>query len=98
MEEELIKSTNNEIKKRQFIRISKSLTAHSTEGNNNNDIDELAFMPNVNSEPNNCKVAISCPQTNEWQEAMQAEIDKLNKQNTWTITSLPEDKIPLKGR
>lgn len=61
-------------------------------------LDELAFIVNINDEPNTFKQAISSPQKQDWLNAMQAEIDELESQNTWTRTTLPHDKIPLKGR
>lgn len=53
---------------------------------------------NINSEPHTYKEAIMSPQADEWHKAMKAEIDELESQNTWSITELPHDKIPLKGR
>lgn len=29
---------------------------------------------------------------------MQVEIDELQNQNTWTISPIPQGKVPLKGR
>jgi hypothetical protein len=63
-------------------------TSSSYTINNNNidnsafDMDELALIINLNNEPNNYKEAISSPNNKEWIEAIQKEIDKLNRQNT----------------
>ena len=62
------------------------------------DTDELALLVNINKEPNTFKQAMSCDTHQEWQMAMQAEIDELERQNTWSLTPLPHDKIPLRGR
>ena len=62
-------------------------TSSSYTINNNNiddsafDMDELALIINLNNEPNNYKEAISSPNNKEQIEAIQKEIDKLNKQN-----------------
>jgi hypothetical protein len=63
-------------------------TSSSYTINNNNiddsafDIDKLALIINLNNKPNNYKEAISSPNNKEWIEAIQKEIDELNKQNT----------------
>ena len=62
------------------------------------DIDELALLANFNNEPNTYKQATSCPDSEQWQQAMQKEIDELERQQTWSITELPKGKSPLKGR
>jgi len=42
----------------------------------------LALIININNEPNTYKEAMNSPNNKEWIEAMQKEIDELNRQNT----------------
>ena len=79
-------------------------TSSSYTINNNNiddsafDMDELALIINLNNEPNNYKEAISSPNNKEWIEAMQKEIDELNRQNTWNLANLPDNRTALRGK
>ena len=84
-------------------KIVKSITTHSTnnqimENCNDDDVDELTLLITINDEPSTFKQAQLSSDREKWQDAMQAEIDELERQNTWTITDLPADKQPLKGR
>ncbi|RKF60525.1 Retrovirus-related Pol polyprotein from transposon TNT 1-94 [Golovinomyces cichoracearum] len=91
----------NDPNKDKFIRCAKTQLASSDcpqNINDSDDIDELALMLNINNEPNTFKQATQSEQSHEWYKAMQAEVDELESQNTWTLTPLPPGKIPLKGR
>lgn len=82
----------------QYVELTTSKPLHHGPKNDNEDIDDLALMVSINKEPNTFKQAISSDRKLEWQMAMKAEIDELERQNTWKITDLPHDKTPLKGR
>lgn len=45
--------------------------------------------------PENYNEAINCSDSEKWQEAMNKEIDCLNKNNTWKLVKKPEDKKVL---
>lgn len=82
------------------LKIHKTI-AQSQESNvheQNDDIDELALIVNINDEPSTYKQAMCSAQKTEWQKAMQAEIDELEAQQTWSLTTLPQGKAPLRGR
>ena len=87
----------NDCNRGDHLKLSKSLSSDIIPFDDD-ETDELALTLNVNDEPITFKEAITCPQSHDWQEAMQAEINELEKQNTWTLLPLPHDKIPLKGR
>jgi hypothetical protein len=53
---------------------------------------------NINNKPNTYKEAINSVNNKEWQKAMEIEIEELNKQNTWDLTTLPNNRTALKGR
>jgi hypothetical protein len=40
----------------------------------------------------------SSPNNKEWIEAMQKEIDELNRQNIWDLATLPNNKTALYGK
>jgi hypothetical protein len=56
------------------------------------------MVVNINNEPNTYKEAINSINNKEWQKAMEIEIEELNKQNTWDLITLPNNRTPLKGR
>lgn len=89
-----VNTEHGENKKYKTVKWTKS----AVNNNYGDEIDELALIVNINSEPNTYKQAITSPQSQEWQKAMQAEVDELQNQNTWSLTELPHDKTPLKGR
>ncbi|KAI0991283.1 hypothetical protein K3495_g16904, partial [Podosphaera aphanis] len=79
------------------LKLSKSQSA-SIISYAEDEVDELALFFNVNKEPNTYKQAIMSEKNSEWQKAMKAEIDELVCQNTWELTELPKNKVPLRGR
>ncbi|KAI0992610.1 hypothetical protein K3495_g15575, partial [Podosphaera aphanis] len=79
------------------LKLSKSQSA-SIISNAEDEVDELALFFNVNKEPNTYKQAIMSEKNSEWQKDMKAEIDELVCQNTWELTELPKNKVPLRGR
>ncbi|POS81770.1 hypothetical protein EPUL_006531, partial [Erysiphe pulchra] len=88
----------------QSHKLEKSVSTRITSRNavqNNDDPanpDELSLLVTLNNEPNSYKQASLSDDRQKWLDAMQAEIDELENRETWTITDLPKDKEPLKGR
>jgi hypothetical protein len=60
--------------------------------------DELAFHTALYAEPKTYKDALKNPNWDDWKKDMEKELSDLTIQNTWTLTSLPPGKVPLKGR
>ncbi|KAI0992283.1 hypothetical protein K3495_g15903, partial [Podosphaera aphanis] len=83
---------------KQPMMIQKSMQISPEYNNKDNDIDELALLTNINCEPNTYKEAITSPESKEWINAMQAEVNELQNQKTWSLSDLPPNKVPLKGR
>ncbi|GJU81182.1 putative RNA-directed DNA polymerase [Tanacetum coccineum] len=56
--------------------------------------DNFSFITNINktSEPKTYKEAVL---NSKWVEAMNSEIEALNKNNTWVITDLPKGRKPI---
>jgi hypothetical protein len=50
------------------------------------------------NEPANFHQAQASPQKDEWNAAMKAEIDALNKNKTWSIVTIPPGRKALRGR
>ena len=50
----------------------------------------------VQEDPMSYTEAITSPQKDQWQEAMQAEYDSLISKGTWILSDLPPDRIPIK--
>ena len=57
-----------------------------------------SLIINLNNKPNNYKEAISSSNNKEQIEAMQKEIDELNRQNTWNLANLPDNRTALRGK
>jgi hypothetical protein len=89
---------NNNIPNSQETSSSYTLDNDNNNDNSAFDIDELALIVNLNNEPNNYKEAISSPNNKEWIEAMQKEINELNRQNTWNLATLPDNRTTLRGK
>ncbi|KFD65016.1 LOW QUALITY PROTEIN: hypothetical protein M514_22733 [Trichuris suis] len=46
----------------------------------------------VRADPGSVEEALRCPEAHKWKEAMNEEIDALQKNNTWALTELPPDR------
>jgi hypothetical protein len=96
-------NTDNTIKDIDLIDIIPSQTLTDNSINNDIDnsiddsIDELALIT-IDNEPSTYKEAINDSNKDQWQEAMQKEIDELLSQKTWDLVALPSDRTALKGR
>jgi hypothetical protein len=62
------------------------------------DIINLIKDSDPNKEPSSYKEAISSPVSSDWVKAMSAEVEELERQNTWDILKLPEGRKALGGR
>ena len=49
-------------------------------------------------EPKTYKQAVDSREENDWRRAMQEEIDSINENETWILTSLPPDRKALRGK
>ena len=55
-------------------------------------------MLNINNEPNTYKEALNSINKDNWLKAMEIEIKELERQDTWDITDLPQNRTALKGK
>ena len=57
-----------------------------------------AYNVDISTDPNSYKEAINGTDSQNWQKAMEREIQELKDQKTWTLTKLPSNRKALKGR
>lgn len=95
--DELSNSVSSNFCMDKYVKLTKSQT-NIESSLDDHQIDELALLININSEPNTYKEAMTSHNSQEWQKAMQYEINELQSQNTWTLSPLPQDRTPLQGR
>ena len=62
----------------------------------------LALLARANDpepyEPKTYKQAVDSREEKDWRRAMQEEIDSINENDTWILTSLPPDRKALRGK
>ena len=93
-----LRNNNNNNKELNSISSQETTSTHTIYNDDINAIDELALVININNEPNTYKEALNSDKSQEWLNAMKIEIDKLIKQNTWNLTTLPNNRTPLRGK
>ena len=56
---------------------------------------DIALIRCSNGDPKMLDEVLCGPNTKEWQEALQYEINQLEKFNTWIVTDLPSGQMPI---
>ena len=69
-----------------------------TDDCNDSDSSDVCYRMYNADVPKSYDEAMTSPEANNWQEAMQSEYDSLSENNTWDITDLPEGKRIIGGK
>ena len=69
-----------------------------TDDSNDSDSSDVCYRMYNADVPKSYDEAMTSPEANNWQEAMQSEYDSLSDNNTWDITDLPEGKRIIGGK
>ena len=66
--------------------------------NNNFSGDRFFMLSTTSSIPSSYRAATTCPEADEWKQAMDDEIQSLQENDTYDLVKLPEGKSLVKGR
>ena len=57
---------------------------------------ERAFL--AKTDPKDVHEALSCPESDKWEEAMKQEMDSIKENNVWSLVQRPENKSTVKSK